>query len=262
MTTTRSTETAPDGASPPPGGEPPGAFDTLWENGPRLLPAGPAFPLSTDSVLLGDFAASVRGKALLDLGCGGGVLTVLLGVSHPGASLHAVELLPEAAERCRENLRLNGLSDAGVITGDLRSYRSWWRAGSFDLAVSNPPYFPAGSGLSAPVPARAQAREERSLTLDELCAAAGWLLRWGGAFALVHRPERLSELCCAMTAAGIEPKRLRLVQHRADAAPNLILMEGRRGGRPGLRLEPPLILTGPDGGDSPEVRRIYHRKGA
>ena len=82
----------------------------------------------------------------------------------------------------------------------------------------------------------------------------------GGSFALVHKPERLSELMCCLSAHGLEPKRLRLVCHRQDAAPNLVLLEARRGGRPGLRLEPCLILREEDGSESAEVRRIYHRK--
>ena len=75
----------------------------------------------------------------------------------------------------------------------------------------------------------------------------------------VHKPERLSELFCCMTAHGIEPKRLRLVCHREGAVPNLVLIDGRRGGKPGLKIEPTLILRRPDGSETDEVRRIYHR---
>ena len=78
--------------------------------------------------------------------------------------------------------------------------------------------------------------------------------------ALVHRPERLSELLCALTAAGLEPKRLRTVARTADAAPSLVLVGARRGGKPGLRILPPLTLCAPDGTDSEEIRRIYHRR--
>ena len=87
-----------------------------------------------------------------------------------------------------------------------------------------------------------------------------YLTRWGGSAALVHRPERLSELLCALTAAGLEPKRLRTVARTADAAPSLVLVEARRGGKPGLRILPPLALCAPDGTDSEEIRRIYHRR--
>ena len=234
-------------------------YDELWPGGPRFLRDAGGFPLSTDSVLLAHFAAVRSPRRILDLGCGAGVLTVLLHCAYPTAAVEGVELQPEAAETCRRNLRENGFSGEGIQTGDLRDHRTLFPAGTYDLVVSNPPYFAAGSGLSAPDPARATSRDERSCTLDDLCAAAGWLCRWGGSFALVHRPERLAELFCTLSAHGLEPKRLRLVQYRADAAPNLALIEARRGGKPGLTVEAPLLLTGPDGGDSGEIKRIYHR---
>ena len=233
-------------------------FDTLWPGGPRFLRSGEGYPLSTDSVLLAHFAAGVRAGSIFDLGCGAGVLTVLLKLSHPAASVGGIELNAAAAALCRSNLTENGMDAGGILCGDLRAHRTLLTAGSYDLVVSNPPYFPAGSGYSAPDPARADAREERTCTLDDVCAAAGYLCRWGGAFSLVHRPERLAEAFAAMQAHGLEPKRLRLVQHRPDSAPSLALIEARRGGKPGLAVEAPLLLTGADGGDSDEVKEIYH----
>ena len=99
----------------------------------------------------------------------------------------------------------------------------------------------------------------RACSLDDVCAAAAFLCRTGGSFSLVYKPERLSELLCAMSAHAIEPKRLRLVCNRAGDAPGLVLVEGRRGGKPGLRIEPELVLTAAGGGESAEFRRIYHR---
>lgn len=234
-------------------------FDALWPGGPRFLAEHDAFPLGTDSVLLADFANTARAKRILDLGCGAGVLTVLLAEQAPEAAVYGIEILPESAAVCRRNMAENGHDPAGIITGDLREHRELYEAGSFDLAVSNPPYFAAGSGYTAPDPLRAAAREERNCTLDELCRAAGYVLRWGGLFALVHRPERLSELFCGLTKYGMEPKRLRMVQHKAQSAPSLVLVEAKRGGKTGLTVEPPLILAEDDGTDSDEVRRIYHR---
>lgn len=234
------------------------SFDTLWPGGPRFLKSGNGFKLSTDSVLLAHFAAPLRAGTIFDLGCGAGVLTVLLQLSHPCADVQGIELQPDAAALCRRNLAENGLPDGGILTGDLREYRALLKAGAYDLVVSNPPYFAADSGFAAPDPARAAARDERTCTLDELCAAAGYLCRWGGAFALVHRPERLAEIFCAMRAHGLEPKRLRLVQHRFDRAPSLALIEARRGGKPGLTVCAPLLLCNADGSDSDEAREIYH----
>ena len=105
-----------------------------------------------------------------------------------------------------------------------------------------------------------QVRSSRACAMQDICTAMAYLTRWGGSAALVHRPERLSELLCTLTAAGLEPKRLRTVAYKADAAPNLVLVEARRGGKPGLTVSPPLALCTPDGADSDEIRRIYHRR--
>ena len=221
-------------------------YDDLWPGGPRFVRSGAGFALGTDSVLLADFAAQRRARRIADLGCGAGVLTVLL--------LRALEL-------ARDNIRANGLSGrAQILCADLRTHRTLLPAGSFDLVVANPPYFAAGSGYTSPDPMRAHARDERTCTMQDICAAMAYLTRWGGSAALVHRPERLSELLCALTAAGLEPKRLRTVAHTAHAAPSLVLVEARRGGKPGLKLLPPLALCAPDGTDSEEIRRIYHRR--
>ena len=234
-------------------------YDDLWP-GTRFLPASSGFPLGTDSVLLSDFArGSGRIRRVADLGCGAGVLTVLLLQKLPASTAFGIEIQPDAADACRENLKLNGLSDrAEIRCGDLRERGDLPEAGSFDLVVSNPPYFASGSGYTAPEESRAAARDERFCTLEDVCRTAAYLCRWGGSFAVVHRPERLSELLCAMTASGVEPKRLRLVSPRADRAPSLVLVEGRRGGNPGLTIEPPLVLQDDSGADSKEIQRIYH----
>ena len=96
-------------------------------------------------------------------------------------------------------------------------------------------------------------------TLEDVCTAAAFLCRTGGSFYIVHKPERLAELMCCMSAHGLEPKRMRMVCHTAGAAPNLLLVEGRRGAKPGMRIEPALILREADGSETEEIRRIYHR---
>ena len=232
----------------------------LWPGGP-IYGQDPAVRLGTDSVLLADFVRPGGAKRGIDLGCGGGILGLLLLCRSEKLHMTGLELRPDAAALGRENLERNGLSERGeILTGDIREHRNLFAPGSFDLAVSNPPYFPAGSGGVSPDPARAAARGEESCTLSQLCEAASWLLHTGGRFCLVHRPERLSELFVCMSQNGLEPKRLREVCSRPGAAPSLILAEGLRGGKPGLVIEPPLLLTDAEGEESGEVRRIYRRK--
>jgi len=234
-------------------------LDYLWPGGPGFAQRGPVFKLGTDAVLLAHFTNTARVKRAVDLGCGGGILPVLLAERTPRVQIDCVDILPEAVTLTTENAAHNGLTDRiQAQLGDIRQIQDIFPAGAYDLAVSNPPYFPAGSGKRASGDALADARDEAVCTLDDLCSAAAYLLRWGGRFSMVHRPERLSELFVTMTRHGIEPKRLRMVSLTAESAPNLILAEGRRGGNSGLTVEAPLILQDEAGADSPEVREIYH----
>ncbi len=234
-------------------------FDELWPGGPKFKQTEYGFKLGTDSVLLAHFTNPARAKRILDIGCGAGVLTVLTAYKAPKAQVFGIELQPESVAVCRENMSANGFDPKNILLGDVRDHRSLFDAGSFDLVISNPPYFAANSGFTAPDEKRAAARDERTLSMDELCRAAGYLVKWGGGFTVVHRPERLSELLCTLTKYGLEPKRLRPVSHKASTAPNLVLVEARRGGKPGLSIEPTLILAKDDGSDTPEVQKIYHR---
>ena len=232
----------------------------LWAGGP-VFRQDPGARLSTDSVLLADFVPLRGAERGIDLGCGAGILSLLLLCRGEKLHMTGLELREEAAALARENLMQNGLGERSrILTGDLREHRSLFSHGSFDLAVANPPYFPTGSGASSPDPARAGAREERESSLEDFCAAAAFLLPTGGRFCLVYRPERLTALLGCLHESGLEPKRLRFVSQRAESAPSLVLAEGRRGGKPGLVIEPPLILTDAEGRESAEVRRIYHRE--
>ena len=217
-------------------------IELLWPGGPRLMQAA-HFRLGTDCVLLADFVHTAGAKRGIDLGCASGALMMLLLERAPNLHMTGLEIVPEAAFLARENMALNGFDTRGeVVIGDIRDHRALFRAGSFDLVVCNPPYFPQGSGILPQDSDRAAARSELLCTLPALCAATAYLLRTGGRVCFVHRPERLSLVC-----------------RDASAAPSLVLAEGRRGGRPGLTIEPSLYLYGPDGSESAEYKRIYHR---
>ena len=234
-------------------------FDYLWKNGPEFAQSE-HFRFGTDSVLLGNFVNLAHAKRAVDLGCASGVISLLMLTREPALRVTGVEIHREAAALAEKNIRHNNLQErCNILCGDLRNYRQIFKAGAYDVVVSNPPYFPVERGEVSPDRDRAVARGELMCTLDDICAAAGWLCRWDGRFALVHRPDRLPEVFDSMQKAGIEPKRLRLVSHFASSVPSLVLVEGRRGGKPGLTMEPLLVLKNPDGSDSDEIERIYHR---
>ena len=236
------------------------SFDEFPGGGPRFLREG-AYSIGTDAVLLADFAKKPQAARVCDLGCGSGVVAILLLLADGRKSALGVEIDAEAVRTAEANARENGLGGRfEAVAADLRAFRAPEYAGAFDLTVSNPPYYKEGSGKKAPEPGRARARGEEACTLRDVCAAAAYLTRWGGSFCMVHKPERLSEALCSLTAAGLEPKRLRFVEARAGSSPGLFLVDARRGGKPGLVIEPPLVLIGEDGRETEEVRRIYGRQ--
>jgi tRNA1(Val) A37 N6-methylase TrmN6 len=214
-------------------------MEVLEHIGELTLRQDTALPLlGTDSLLLSRFVPLRRGMRVLDLGCGVGVLELLLAARERDLTLDGVEIDPDAAALARRNLEENGLRGT-IVAGDLRE-RQMFSQGHYDLIVSNPPYFTTQSGPAA-TRRRAGARSESTCTLEELCAAAAPRLKTGGRFALVYRSERLTDLLCTLRGHALEPKRLQLVQARQDKPPKLVLLEAVRQGKPGLKVEPPLI---------------------
>ena len=226
----------------------------------RIIQSPDSFRFGMDAVLLSDFARVRPGSNVCDLGTGTGILPLLLYGRAGNLQCDAVEIQPDAAERAQRSMVLNGLENSiRVHCGDLRNIRSILPHAKYDLVICNPPYYPPRSGAVSDDPALRKARAETECTLEDVCRAASYLLRWGGSFCFVHKPERLTDLLCTLRQVAIEPKRLRFVCKTANSAPSLLLLEGRRGGNPGLCIEPPLILQNPDGTPTPEVDAIYFR---
>lgn len=228
--------------------------DTLWQGGPCFYYDTALFAPTTDSFALAWFAAPRRSERVCDLGSGTGLLGTLLLARDASLVLECVEQSAEANALASRGFAENGWAERVTLHGgDLRESAVLPRAGSVDYVVANPPYFPTGHGASAVGEARRAAREESTCSLSDVCAAAARVLRWGGRFALVYRPERLAELMCALCAHGLEPKRLRFLVSAPENAPSLVLLEARRGGKCGLTVEPPLVIG------SAEWERVYFR---
>ena len=199
--------------------------DFLRQGGPCFYFDTELFAPTTDSFALGWFAAPKRGERVCDLGSGTGLLGTLLLAREPSLTLFCVEQNAAANALAEKGFAENGWTERVTLrTGDLRE----------------------NAALPAAGEARQAAREEAGCTLADVCAAAARVLRWGGRFALVHRPERLSDLFCTLRAHGLEPKRLRFVASSAENAPSLALVEARRGGKAGLSVEPMLFIGSAD----------------
>lgn len=236
-------------------------WEALCPGGYRFVYDDALFRPGTDTFLLSSLPRLKPGLRVCDLGCGAGLLGLLLLQRQPELAVTGIDIQPAAIHLAEKAAAENGLTDRLTFRiADLRGVKSLFPTGCFDLVICNPPYYPPASGAVTADDALRTARAEVDCTLEDVCRAASYLLRWGGSFCLVHKPERLTDLLCALRDHALEPKRLREVCKTAGAAPSLILLEGRRGGKSGLTMEAPLILQYPDGDPTAEVDAIYFRQ--
>jgi len=212
-----------------------------------------AFPLSTDSMVLSGFVRLPKSASVLDLGSGCGTLGLLLCASDDSCAVTGVEIDKNAHQMALQNSRVNGLTNRLTsICADIRTVPSVFTPGSFHCCVSNPPYFSASQES-----ANSTARHELQCTLDDLFAAAAWAIKFGGDFYLVHKPERLSELCVYATKHKLEPKRLQLLRHRPGDPISLVLLQCRKGAKPGLKIEEECMQDA-EGNPSAYYCKLYH----
>ena len=175
-----------------------------------------------------------------------------------GRHFTGLEISAVSADMAQRSVLLNGLEErVSIIQGDIREAGELFAPASFDTVTSNPPYMIGAHGLVGQDLEKAAARHELLCTFEDVVRAAAKLLCVGGHFYLVHRPFRLAELICTMSAYHLEPKRMRLVYPYVDREPNMVLIEAVRGGRPRMTVEKPLIVYERPGVYMPEITEIY-----
>lgn len=213
----------------------------------------------TDAFLLSDFACPRRKDLCCDLGTGCGIIPLLWFRTDPPQRCYAVDIQAQAIDQLNRTVEKNGLAGRLIpLLEDLRKLNSL-PLGTLDLVTCNPPYKARSSGILNDLDAHTIARHEVLCTIEDVCAAASRLLRFGGRLCLCQRPERLADTIRAMQKADLEPKRLRFVQQRPDTAPWLFLIEGKKGSKPYMAVDPPLFIEG-EGGFSREVLDIYQKE--
>lgn len=210
---------------------------------------------SLDSLLLAEFCRPRARERILDLGAGVGVIGLLLARHHPTVSVIGIELQRDLALHAAANARANALEErCRFIRGDLREAPRYLPPEHFHRIVSNPPFRRTGTGAVAPDRNRAGARHEFTFSLDDLTRTAAALLRFGGALDVIHLAERLPDLFSALAASGLEPKTLRHVAPFPGTPPHRVLLSAVKGGRPGLRTLPLLVLH--DGEKTPTGQAV------
>lgn len=217
-----------------------------------------SFCFGIDAVLLADFARVKKGDEVFDLGCGNGIIPLLMSRTTQASRFTALEIQAESAEIASKNVEINNLKEKiDVVQGDIKDVRNLFPPECANVVTSNPPYAKANSVRKNPDEAKNIARHEILCNLEDVVSAASYLLKSNGSFFMIHRPERLSEIFVSFSKYHLEPKTLQLVHPFADSAPTMIMIEGRKNARPEIKILPPLVIYQAKGEYSESVNRIY-----
>ncbi len=218
-------------------------LDDLQVKGYQIIQNPNKFCFGMDAVLLSNFAKVKKGEKALDLGTGTGIIPILLAAKTEGETFIGLEIQEESADMAERSVAFNHLEDKiQIVTGDIKEAAGIFGSASFDVITTNPPYMIGNHGIRNEQDAKSIARHEVLCTLDDILRESARMLRPGGRFYMVHRPFRLAEIFSKMCTYKIEPKRMRMVHPYIDKEPNMVLIEGRRGGNPRMTVERPLIV--------------------
>lgn len=233
-------------------------LDDLNRNGYKIIQHPDKFCFGMDAVLLSGFAQIKEGENVVDFGTGTGVLPILLEAKSKGAHFTGLEIQKESAEMAARSVKYNGLEDKiDIVEGDIKTASEIFGLSKVDVVTSNPPYMTNHHGLKNPNDAKAIARHELLCSLEDLIRETARVLKPGGRCYYVHRPFRLVEIFTLMKEYKLEPKRMRLVYPFVDKEPNMVLIEGVRGGGSQLTVERPLIVYKEQGVYTKDILDIY-----
>lgn len=233
-------------------------IDDLQRCGYGIIQNKDGFCFGMDAVLLSGFARVKPGEKVLDLGTGTGIIPILLEAKTEGSHFTGLEIQKVSADMARRSVKLNDLTEKiSIAEGDIKEAVSIFGRASFDVVTSNPPYMTGNHGLTNPELPKAIARHEVLCTLEDVVGQAAALLKENGRFYMVHRPFRLAEIMNVMSRYHLEPKRMRLVYPFIDREPNMVLLEGLKGGRSRITVEKPLIVYREPGVYTDEIYDIY-----
>ena len=233
-------------------------LDELHRNGYYIIQDPARFCFGMDAVLLSGFVRVKQQETVLDLGTGTGIIPILLEAKTQGAHFTGLEIQPESADMARRSVLYNKLEDKiNIEIGDIKDASRQFGASSFHVVTTNPPYMTGQHGLTNPNTAKAIARHEILCSLEDVIRESARILKPQGRFYMVHRPFRLAEILVLMHQYGIEPKRMQLVYPFVDKEPNMVLLEGLRGGNPRITVEKPLIVYQAPGVYTDEIYDIY-----
>jgi tRNA1(Val) A37 N6-methylase TrmN6 len=232
--------------------------DTFFNGRIRINQSRSGYRYAIDAVLLTSYARIKTGNTIIDLGTGCGIIPIMLAYRYPEVKIYGIEIQKELADLALRNVEENRMTDQiRILCGDMKHPIPEAVLKPVDLVISNPPYRKAGSGRVNPNRQRATARHEICVTLFEVVETARRLLKKSGRFVMIYPAERTADVLNGMRKASIEPKSLQTIHSYADTDAKLILFEGIKGGRAGMRISSPLIIYREDGRYTDAVEKMF-----
>lgn len=205
----------------------------------------------TDAFLLTYFSNYRMKDKVCDLGTGCGIIPMIMQKKNPPQITYAVDIQESAIEQLKKGIEASTVKNIIPVLADLKVLWDNAPKGQFDLVICNPPYKATNAGIESSITAQKIARHEIMCNIDDVCRSASKLLKFGGRLCMCNRPERLADVITAMKSNDIEPKRIRFVANNPEQSPWLFLIEGKKGSKPFLKIEPPLYMK------SNELKEIY-----
>ncbi len=232
--------------------------DTFFNGKLHVTQDASGYRFSIDAIMLASLTDVRAGERVLDLGTGCGIIPLILAYRHPDIRVYGIEIQNDLAELAVANVNDNSMQDRiTLLCRDMRALKPDLIGGPVDVIVCNPPYRKPNSGRLNPDPQRAVARHELKVSLSDVLQTVRCMLRTAGRFVTIYTAERAAELLSQMRLGGIEPKFLRLIHSQVDADAKLILVSGKKGARPGVKIGPPLIIYNAAGDYSAEVQKMF-----
>ena len=218
-------------------------IDCFMDGRLKLIQSKDGYRFSIDAILLAEFVTIRQGDVVVDLGTGCGVIPLILLLTKLVGYAFGLEIQEELAGQAARNVLLNGFDDKmGVVLGDIKNPPI--AEESADVVICNPPYRQVKSGRINPDSRRAIARHEIMANIDDILRAARSVLRKKGRLALIYSSVRLADILVRMRRFNLEPKKIQIIYPDLSSSAKLVLVEAILGGRPGLKISPPIVGQG------------------